>query len=325
MACLPCAIPRINQLPKRPAKTTRLARLLTGLLFLLSVACLAEIRVSDDLGREVVLQRPAQRIVSLAPHNTENLFTAGAGDLVVGTVEHSDYPQPALAIPLVGNYTRINIEAVLALKPDLVIAWAGGNPEEPLRRLAQFGIPVFYSEPTNFERIISNIERFSMLSGRQEAALQHIAAMKQLYRQLKDQYSGKPPVRVFYQVWNRPLITLNGQHSVSRAIELCSGENVFADEPTIAPKINIEGVIARNPQLILLAGHDNSQASNWITQWMQWPAIDAVTHRQVRQIDADIVNRPTRRFLEGTREMCELIDGARHQLMEKPASTVTSR
>jgi iron complex transport system substrate-binding protein len=297
-----------------PLNKLRQVRLLAGLALFVTTACFGEVRVVDDLGREIVLDAPAQRIVSLAPHNTENLFTAGAGKYIVGTVDHSDFPESALYIARVGNYKQVNIEAVLGLKPDLIIAWSTGNTDESIERLIDLGIPVFYSEPTTFELIISNIERFSQLTAEYENTEPRIQEMRQLHQRLIDDYASKSPVTVYYQVWDQPLITLNGDHSVSRAFEVCGGINVFSDEPTIAPRINIEGVIAKNPQLILLAGHNNTQSLSWVEGWMKWPAIEAVSHDQVKHIDADVVNRPTRRFLEGTREICELIDAARKQL-----------
>lgn len=295
-------------------RKTGQARLLAGLAFFISVACFAEIIVTDDLGREIVLQAPAKRIVSLAPHNTENLFTAGAGEQIVGTVDHSDFPAQALDIPRVGNYKQLNIEAILGLKPDLVVAWSSGNTDESVQRLIDLGLTVFYSEPATFEQIISNIERFARLTGQSENAAPRIADMRKTYRALQDEYAGKAPVNVFYQVWDQPLITLNREHSVSHAFAVCSGVNVFADEPTIAPRINIEGVIDKNPQLILLAGHDASQSSGWVDSWSNWHSIDAVENHQVKHIDANTINRPTRRFIEGTRKICELIEDARQNL-----------
>ncbi len=289
-------------------------RILAILAFFISASCAAEITVIDDLGRTLVFDAPVQRIVSLAPHNTENLFTAGAGAQIVGTVDHSDFPPAALDIPRIGNYKQFNVEAILALKPDLIIAWSSGNTQASVKQLIDLGLPVFYSEPGTFELIISNIERFSQLSGQTETAAPQLASMRETIRTLKQRYADQSPVGVFYQVWDQPLITLNGDHSVSRAIEICGGFNVFSEEPTIAPRINIEGIIAKNPQLILLAGHEKEQALKWMDKWEKWSAIDAVSHQQVKPIEADIVNRPTQRFIEGTRTICELIDAARQPL-----------
>lgn len=283
------------------------------LAFFTSVNCAAEIHVIDDLGRQLIFDSPVQRIISLAPHNTENLFTAGAGAQIVGTVDHSDFPPAALDIPRIGNYKQFNIEAILALKPDLVIAWSSGNTPAAIKQLIDLGLPVFYSEPSTFELIISNVDRFSQLSGQAHIAAPRLASMHKTIDTLQQRYADQQAVGVFYQVWDQPLITLNGDHSVSRAIEICGGFNVFADEPTIAPRINIEGIIAKNPQLILLAGHEKEQANRWMLKWEKWSAIDAVSHRQVKAIEADIVNRPTQRFIEGTQTICELIEAARRR------------
>lgn len=285
--------------------------LLAGLALFVSSICVAQVSVKDDLGRDVRLAQAAQRVVSLAPHNTENLFTAGAGEQIVGTVDHSDFPEQALDIPRVGNYKQVNIEAVLGLKPDLIVAWASGNTDESVQRLIDLGIPVFFSEPLTFAQIISNIERLARLTGRLEDAAPHLASMRRTYLELQTEYAAKNPLKVFYQVWDHPLITLNGDHSVSHAFALCGGVNVFADEPTIAPRINIEGVISKNPQLILLAGHNETQSAGWIDSWSKWPSIDAVSTGQVKHIDGDVINRPTQRFFEGTRQICELIEVAR--------------
>ena len=285
--------------------------MVAALAFFMSIACAADIQVQDDLGRKLVFDAPVQRIISLAPHNTENLFTAGAGAQIVGTVDHSDFPVAALDIPRIGNYKQFNLEAILALKPDLIVAWSSGNTQASVQQLIDLGLPVFYSEPGTFELIISNIERFSLLSGQTETAAPQLASMRKTINSLRRAYSEQTPVSVFYQVWDQPLITLNGHHSVSRAIEICGGFNIFADEPTIAPRINIEGIIARNPQLILLAGHEQAQALSWVEKWKKWPAIDAVSREQVKAIEADIINRPTQRFIEGTTTICELVDAAR--------------
>ena len=286
--------------------------LFAGLAYFFSSVCIAQISVKDDLGRDVQLAKPAQRVVSLAPHNTENLFTAGAGGQIVGTVDHSDFPEQALDIPRVGNYKQVNMEAILGLKPDLIVAWSSGNADASVQRLIDLGIPVFFSEPLTFAQIISNIERLAYLTGRLEEATPRLASMQRTYLELQNEYAAKKPLKVFYQVWDQPLITLNRDHSVSHAFSLCGGVNVFADEPTIAPRINIEGVIAKNPQLILLAGHNETQSASWIGSWSKWPSINAVSTGQVKHIDGDVINRPTQRFFEGTRQICELIERARH-------------
>ena len=283
-------------------------------LVFLSVSSSAQIIVIDDLGREIKLASPATRIVSLAPHNTENLFTAGAGKLVVGTVDYSDYPKAALEIPRVGGYSKINIEAILAAKPDLIIAWSSGNSSQTTRRLIDLGLPVYFSQPDTLEAIIRNIEQFSVMTDTSNIAAPKLKKMREVVATLKQKYAKRAPVLVFYQVWNQPLITLNGQHVVSEAFKICGAKNVFSDEPTIAPKVSIEGVIASNPQLILLAGHTKVQSAEWRQNWQKWPVIDAVKHNAVSYIDANIMNRPTLRFIEGVRQVCDIVAQTRANL-----------
>ncbi len=281
------------------------------LLFAVSSGCYAELRVIDDLGREIFVAAPVERIVSLAPANTENLFTAGAGDRIVGAVEHSDYPQLALSIPRIGSAQQLNTEAILSLKPDLVVAWASGNPRRQVQRLIDLGLTVYYSEPLNIEGVISTVSRLSELTGQAVGVSRVLSQMRETYTTLKRTYQVKSPVKVFYQVWDKPLITLNGTHSISDALGVCGGVNVFANASTIAPKVSIERVIAENPALILLAGHNPEQSLAWRQGWHKWPSIQAVKTNQVHHIDASLVNRPTRRFLDGTRQICERIDQVR--------------
>ena len=292
------------------------ARRFASLTFFLSFACVGEIRVFDDLGREIVLHEPAKRIISLAPHNTENLFTAGAGRQIVGTVDHSDFPEQALAIPRIGDYRQINIEALIKLKPDLIVAWSSGNKRETVERLISLNLPVFYSEPLSFEQVISNIERLALLTGQSRQVAHQIEQINQNYQALKREYRDRPHVNIFYQVWDKPLITLNRAHSVSQAFKVCGGTNVFANAPVIAPRVNIEGVVAKNPQLILLAGDNRLQSMGWARAWANWPSIEAVAHQQLKHVDPNLLNRPTSRFLKGMEQICELIEHTRQALAE---------
>ncbi len=279
-------------------------------LFYLTSVHASGLNVVDDLGRTVQLNQPAQRIISLAPSLTENLFSAGLGERVVGTVDHSDYPEAAQGIPHVGNYTTLNIEAILALNPDLVVAWQSGNPKASVERLIKLGLTVFYSEAKTYQQVLSNIERLAILGGTSTQMNTQLAQLRADHQQLIEDSRGRLPIRVFYQVWNEPLITLNGGHFVSRAIEACGGVNIFADEPTIAPRVSVESVIAKRPQIIIMGGHEESR-SGWQQSWLKWPAIDAVAKQQVVFINPDLVSRPTERLLAGTRRICQLLDEAR--------------
>ncbi len=212
---------------------------------LLSMLCFSwsaagAIVVMDDNGQEVRLEQPTQRIVSLAPNITEVLFYIGAGEQIVGADEYSNYPQAAKSILRVNNHAAANYELILSLKPDLVIAWQSGNGDKIINPLRKLGIPVFVVETRKMEAIPNLLRRFGQLTGNQDSAEQRANEFSQRLEALRAAQSNKPPVRTFYQIWDEPLITLNGKHMVSDVISLCGGENIFADAAPLVPYVNIE-------------------------------------------------------------------------------------
>jgi iron complex transport system substrate-binding protein len=293
------------------ARVSRLTAAVLACLLLYGPAWSA-IHVTDDTGQEVTLQGPARRIVSLAPHVTELLFAAGAGAAVVGTSEFSDYPEAARAIPRIGGGGGLDLEAILALQPDLVIAWESGNPAGQTRHLQQLGLPVFYSEPRRLEDIISTLERFGRLTGRQEEARVQARAFADRLADLRRRYSGRDEVTVFYQIWAHPLMTVNGQHIVSDVIRLCGGRNVFAGLPALAPQIDIEAVLVANPDVIVVgAGNTAGTEPASLTAWRRWPELTAVRRQQLYSIPRELLVRPTPRLLDGAGQLCRLLETVR--------------
>lgn len=280
------------------------------LLLSSSATATASVSVVDDAGRTITLTRPAQRIVSLAPHVTELLFAAGAGTALVGAVRHSDFPAAAKQVPLVGDYNALSLETLLSLKPDLIVAWQSGNPAAALERLLKFNLPVFLSEPRQLEDIATNLERLGVLAGVATAAHRASAAFRGQLAQLRARYAGKAPVTVFYQVWDRPLITLNGQHMISAVLELCGGKNVFASLPVLAPEVGMESVLAADPQVIITSGSASS-ADHGLEQWARRPTLRAVRNQQLYFIEPDTLQRSTPRILLGTAEICRVLESAR--------------
>ncbi len=270
----------------------------------------AEVSVTDDLGNRVVLAHPARRIVSLAPHNTENVFTARAGQWLVGVVDHSDFPEAAKSIPRIGNYKQINMESLLALKPDLVLVWASGNPPEMLKKLEQLGLTLFYSEPKKFPQVVDNIRKLSVLTGTARQVTPELKTLLADYAALKDSHKGVAPVSVFYQLWDEPLITLNGNQLVSNAIEVCGGRNIFADLPMLAPRVNVEGVLAKNPDVILIASHDSEKPPS-SALWTRWKHLKAVANHQIFSVNGNLLHRHTARFLLGMKRVCGILDQVR--------------
>lgn len=285
-------------------------RLLSILLVCCSLSVMAEVRVVDDNGDEVRLAVSAQRIISLAPNITEVLFHIGAGDQIVGADEYSNYPEAAKQILRVNNHAAANYELILSLKPDLVIAWQSGNGDKMINPLRKLGIPVFVVETHQIERIPNLFRRFGQLSGNNDLAQQRIEEFTQRLQLLGDAQTGKSVVRTFYQIWDQPLITLNGKHMVSDVIELCGGINIFADAVPLVPYVNIESIVAADPQVIIAGGSQEEQPG-WYSSWQQWTGISAVQHKQIYLIPADLMQRHSVRILDGAQMMCDYLDSAR--------------
>lgn len=285
-----------------------------GLCFVVAcwfaAAALAEIRVTDDLGDAVVLEKPAERILSLAPNITEMLFFVGAGTQIVGADEYSNYPEAAKTIPRVSNYSAANYELILALEPDLIIAWHSGNGEEITGRLRQLGLPLFVIEPRSLDSIGEIFTRFGALTGHSDNGRAKAESFNRQLQALRQRYSHQRPVRVFYQIWNEPLITLNGEHLVSDVIRLCGGENIFANAIPLVPYINIEALLRADPEVIVASGSDDN-SPQWLDMWRDWPSLQAVKNNQVYFIPADLMQRHSMRILDGARQLCDFLDLSR--------------
>ncbi|UWN49729.1 Vitamin B12-binding protein [Alcanivorax sp. ALC70] len=266
--------------------------------------------VDDDAGRRVCLEQPAERIVALSPGATELLFNAGAGERLVGAVSFSDFPPAAKALPRVGSYKRLDMEAVLALKPDLVVAWISGNPETQVQRLEELGLTVYRSEPLRFADVADTLERFSVLAGTERTGRAAADHFRDGIAALRHRYADADPVPVFYEVWEEPLMTVNGEHLISEAIRVCGGVNVFADLPTLAPRIGKEAVIAKDPEAIVAGGmgEDNPE---WLEPWKRFPALTAVQRDNLFFVPPSTLQRPTPQMLEGTRLLCRHLETAR--------------
>lgn len=269
--------------------------------------------VTDATGAKLVLDKPAQRIIALTPHATELLFSVGAGKQVVGVVEYSDYPKAAQQLPQVGGYGSFNLEAIMALEPDLIIYWPGGNPAREIQRLKKLGLPLFGSNPKSFDDIASELEKMALLTGHSEATQALITDFRLQVESLYQQNKRKPRVRVFFQVWDNPMLSQNDQSFITRVIELCGGRNIFGQLPMLSPQVSIEAVLAANPDIIV-AGSHQGKAPTWLKDWQQYPYLKAVKHQQLKTINSDVIHRPTMRLLDAAKQMCRLLDDARGDL-----------
>jgi len=268
----------------------------------------ARVAVIDDEGRTVELVQPARRIVSLAPHLTEQLFAIGAGDLIVGTTDFADFPEAAKGLPRVARAHSVDLERVSAARPDLVLVWGSGFPPATVDAVRRLGVPTFVSEPRRLADIATSLERLGALTGRSPESA--AGAFNAKLAALRDRYRGRREVRVFYQVWNDPLMTLGGRHVVSEGIALCGGRNVFAELAPIAPRISTEAVLAADPEVIITA-EPGARPSGSLATWQRFGRITAVRRNLLVTLDADRINRHGPRIVDEIAVLCEAIDRAR--------------
>jgi len=297
-----------------------MSRLKVTLLLVLSFTSLslrAEVMVNDDLGNPVYLDQPASRIVSLAPHLTEIVFAAGAGDRLIGVVSYSDYPPEALNIPVIGSYNSINYEALVALQPDLVLVWNSGNGPELAERLEALGLSVFVSEPKRLPDIARSLNKIGILSGTLAEAEQAATEYLTRYQTLLADNRNKTPVNVFIELWHEPMMTVNGTHIISDSIELCGGNNIFADALPLVPRINVESVVRGNPNVIIATGMADERPE-WLDNWLIWPDLSAVKSNSLYSINPDLIGRHSPRILQGVTQLCDYFDQTRKSLGLNP-------
>lgn len=297
-----------------PNMKRKLALKGAGVLLATMLACLAApahaaISVRDDSGNTVTLEKPAQRVISFAPHVTELLFAAGGAGHIVGVIAYSDFPEAAKRLPQVGDSREIDFERVVALKPDLLVVWQSGNTSRQLEQLRRLGVPIFFSEPHKLEDIPSSVERLGKLMGSDAAHGVATDFRKQL-AELGARYRNRSPVRVFYQVSDKPLYTLNGQHIVSDALALCGGQNIFANLQVVAPAVSVEAVLQQDPEAIVSG---SGRARDNFALWQQFPTMSAVRRGNLLSVDGALMNRAGPRMLQGAAALCEQLDKVRQQ------------
>jgi iron complex transport system substrate-binding protein len=268
----------------------------------------AAITVTDDDGKAVTLQKPAQRVISLAPHVTELLFAAGGGSHVVGVVAYSDFPEEAKKIQQIGSNREVDIERIIALKPDLIVVWRHGSSERQIDMVRKLGVPLFHSEPKKLEDIPEGVAKLGQLMGTEKVAGPAAAELRRQLAGLRSRYANRPPVRVFYQVWDKPLYTLSGKHIVSDALHLCGGENIFGKLPVTAPVVSIEGVLQENPEAVFATAEKNYGG---VSLWKPYGTLLAVRNDNLFTIDGNLLNRSGPRMIAGAAMLCEKLELAR--------------
>lgn len=252
---------------------------------------------------------PSPRVVALAPHLAELVCAAGACETLVGRVAYTDYPEPVLALPEVGNAFAVNLEALVALQPDLVLAWDGGTSAATIEQLQRVGVPV---EPVRVEAlddIAAALRSLGRRLGTEGPAQIAATAFERELESLRERYRGMPPVKVFYQIELQPMFSISRRSPIGQAIELCAGENLFADLEGIAAPVNAEAVIARAPEVIVYSDYEDAEALHqW---WQRFAGVPAVATQQLHAVPAELLARATPRMLGGVRALCEVVDQAR--------------
>jgi len=303
--------------PRHPFPVRRLLPLLQLAIFLggfsasffASVAAAQPVFVTDDRGKTVTLGAPAQRIVTLAPHLAELAFAAGAGGRLVGVARFSDFPRAARDIPQVGDAARVDFERIVPLKPDLILAWSSGNPAGDVGRLEQLGYPLFVTEPARLSDIPRLLRAIGALAGTVAQAAKAATGFEREISLLRERHAQAPRVRVFYQIWHAPLLTVNGAHMINDVIALCGGENVFSDVSQLTPAVSLEAVLAARPEVILgggSAGGEKEFAGGWRAS-----AIPALRDLPAYYVNPDLIQRQTPRTVEGAKAVCAALEQVR--------------
>lgn len=282
-------------------------------LFFLSsgLAQAQDITISDDTGQTLQFAQPVQRIISLSPAITENLFAIGLGERVVGVSSYSDYPASAKHIPIVSDHQSIDLEAILKLKPDVVVAWYGGQSPAQLSVLKQLNIPIFFQKINTLADIPMSLMRLSQMAGNQTIAAPIIA---NAYTHIPVLAQAPTPILpAFYQVWSQPLMTLNHESWVSDALARCGARNIFGDLPISAPTVNVEDVLKRNPALIITATNQ-AQPDHSLDEWYSWHDVSALKYQGLLFVDADLMNRATLRTLSESERLCTQVAQVRARI-----------
>jgi iron complex transport system substrate-binding protein len=265
--------------------------------------------LTDDRGISVNWNARPGRIVALSPHLAEIAYAAGAGAQLAAVVRFSDYPPAAARLPRVGDAARIDLERMLAIQPDLVLGWRSGNPPGDLRRLEQRGFRLFVTEPRRLTDIARVLRLVGTLADTREVAEASAARFEAELEALRAKYGGRAPVRVFYEIWHRPLLTVNGAHVISDAIALCGGVNVFSGMPVLTPSVSLEAVLQARPQVIL-GGSSAMEEGDLASEWRRAP-LAALREIPVRFVPPDLIQRQTPRLAQGAQRICEHIDEVR--------------
>ena len=267
----------------------------------------AQTKVFDDAGFAVELPTPPVKIISLAPHLTEILFSVGVGHKVVGTVRFSDYPSEASSIPVLGDAFAINLEFILSLDPDLILAWYTGGASTTVSKLRKLGIPVFIDNAPDLASIGTSLRKIGLLVGQRERGElleQQFSTRLNSFRESND----GPKKKVFFQISDQQLFTVNDTHLIGQAISTCGGTNIFGSSDIPVPIVSTESVLIANPDIIIISKSSTDTGLPWLEKW---ETIEGYREK-ISFIDAELISRPSMRILMGIERLCQIISLERH-------------
>ncbi len=278
----------------------------------------AAIVAVDDAGRTLRLEQPAARVVTLAPSLTELVFAAGGSGRVVAVDGASDYPPAARSLPRIGELSRIDVERIVALRPDLVLVWRGGNTGREVEQLGALGIATFSIGPRRLADVPQALRRIGVLLGTGAVADAAAAAIQARLDELRRRHAGAAPVRVFYQVWSSPLMTVGGGQIVDDAIATCGGQNVFGRVAAVAPHVSVESVLEADPEVVLSADEHGAPVpvrraadAPAFAAWRRHPRMAATRGGNFFLLDGDAISRQGPRIVDGVAAICRALDAVR--------------
>ena len=259
---------------------------------------------------ETIQSKPINRIIALSPHSVEMLFTLGVGDRIIATTKFSNFPPQAEDIPRVGGYNGIQIEKILALNPDLIIAWMDGNKIQDIEKMEKLGLNVYRSQTRSLDNIPNEMILFGEMLGVQAVALSRANAFNELLKKIRAENKEKPSVKFFYQLWDEPLRAVAAGSWINSVMSACGGINVFNDPNFDYPEVSIENVLITSPEAFIIPSHHGTYTAG-VEKWKKWPEIPAIANDQIYFIDGDLLHRFSTRIIDGMEQVCDAFDKVR--------------
>jgi len=290
-------------------KILRCFLILSPLIFLwASLSHASSLRFKDEVGREVTVSFPPKRIISLAPNITEILFSLGLDEEIVGVSIHCNFPEKAKTKVQVGSYISLDFERIVSLKPDLIIATGAGNTRDMVERLEKLGFPTYVIFPKNFDDVLQSIGHLSQVVDREREGIGIIQGVKRRKQRVVELTQGLPRPKVFLQIGDAPIVTVGKKSFGDNLIHLAGGENIAGKEKEMYPRLGMEEILKRSPEVMIISSmNPKGDYQKILQEWSRWKTIPAVKNGRIHLIDSDLVDRPSPRIIEGLEEIARFL------------------